>query len=162
MSDWKQFTLVVRPGSQQTAMELANQDLRDVKKDHQSSRKIPFTRTDRVTLYLELADVYRSDGQTKQAGKVMQDAMAEFKGSPEEIRLAVANADLALDRCEQRIINLFLFGTKFFKSIHFERGIFAIHLVENLNLKRNILIAKRFIYGAFHISHRNDSNMWCC
>ena len=82
-------------------MELANQDLREVKKDHQSSRKIPFTRTDRVTLYLELADVYRTDGQTKEAGKVMQDAMAEFKGSPEEIRLAVANADLALDRCDQ-------------------------------------------------------------
>ena len=85
----------------QTAMELANQDLREVKKDHQSSRKIPFTRTDRVTLYLELADVYRTDGQSKEAGKVMQDAMAEFKGSPEEIRLAVANADLALDRCDK-------------------------------------------------------------
>ena len=102
MSDGKQFTLMATPGvPKQTAMELANQDLREVKKDHQSGRKIPFTRTDRVTLYLELADVYRTHGQSKEAGKVMQDAMAEFKGSPEEIRLAVANADLALDRCDQ-------------------------------------------------------------
>ena len=102
MSDGKQFTLMATPGvPKQTAMELANQDLREVKKDHQSGHKIPFTRTDRVTLYLELADVYRTHGQSKEAGKVMQDAMAEFKGSPEEIRLAVANADLALDRCDQ-------------------------------------------------------------
>ena len=56
--------------------------------------------TMQVTLFLELAEVYRCDGQAQEATRIMQEAMAEFQGGPEEIRLAVANADLALDRGE--------------------------------------------------------------
>ena len=62
----------------QTALTLANQQ--DDKSKSGSDRTIPFTRTERVTLFLEMADVYRADGQTKEAASVMQDAMAEFQG----------------------------------------------------------------------------------
>merc|ERR1719266_2347512 len=65
-----------------------------------NSRKIPFTRTDRVTLFLELADAFRISGQNQEASRTMQEALSEFQGTPEEMRIAVANADLALERGE--------------------------------------------------------------
>ena len=33
-----------------------------------------------------------------EAAKVMQDAMNEFEGSPEEIRISISNSDLAINR----------------------------------------------------------------
>lgn len=73
---------------------------------HNSSWKWPnsmlyfFRRSERLSLYLELADCLRADGQTQEAARVMQEAMKEFSGSGEELRLTVANADLALERGE--------------------------------------------------------------
>jgi tetratricopeptide repeat protein 21B len=39
-----------------------------------------------LSLYLELADVYRMCNRSQEATRTMQEAMAEFQGSPEEIR----------------------------------------------------------------------------
>lgn len=54
--------------------------------------------SDRVDIYLELADTHRQLNQPHEAAKVMQDAIHEFSGTPEEIRVTIANADLALDQ----------------------------------------------------------------
>ncbi|KAK3551904.1 hypothetical protein QTP70_031550 [Hemibagrus guttatus] len=52
--------------------------------------------SERVSLFLELADALRLNGEQHEATKVIQDAMWQFKDTPEEMRVMVANVDLAL------------------------------------------------------------------
>eukprot|EP00731_Ephydatia_muelleri_P012930 Em0007g240a len=61
-----------------------------------SSLLPPLTLGERLDVYLELASAYTKMGQQADASKVMQDAMAEFTGSAEEVRVQIANADLLL------------------------------------------------------------------
>ncbi|XP_053350629.1 tetratricopeptide repeat protein 21B [Clarias gariepinus] len=49
-----------------------------------------------ASLYLELADALRLNGDQHEATKVIQDAICRFKGTPEEVRVTLANVDLAL------------------------------------------------------------------
>ncbi|XP_071943351.1 tetratricopeptide repeat protein 21B-like [Antedon mediterranea] len=60
--------------------------------------KHPVSQNDRISVFLELADAYRLTNSTHEAAKIMQDAINEFSGTPEEVRITVANADLALNR----------------------------------------------------------------
>ncbi|XP_054549191.1 tetratricopeptide repeat protein 21A isoform X2 [Talpa occidentalis] len=53
---------------------------------------------ERVSILLELADALRMNGELHEATKVMQDAINEFSGTPEEIRITIANVDLALSK----------------------------------------------------------------
>ncbi|XP_075778959.1 tetratricopeptide repeat protein 21A isoform X3 [Pelodiscus sinensis] len=61
------------------------------------------TTNERVSIYLELAEALRHNGELHEATKVMQDAINEFSGTPEEIRITVANVDLALSKGEVEI-----------------------------------------------------------
>ena len=82
-------------------MELAQdqkQKSKSNKKPGSGAKKINFSKSDNVSLYLELADCYRMSGQNQKASRVMQEAMAEYKGTSEEIRITVANADLAAEK----------------------------------------------------------------
>ncbi|XP_070311543.1 tetratricopeptide repeat protein 21A isoform X3 [Odocoileus virginianus] len=54
--------------------------------------------SERVSILLELADALRMNGELHEATKVMQDAINEFSGTPEEIRITIANVDLALSK----------------------------------------------------------------
>ena len=45
------------------------------------------TVNDRVSVFLELADAHLALNQQHEAAKVMQDAVHEFQGTPEEIRI---------------------------------------------------------------------------
>ena len=56
------------------------------------------TVNDRVSVFLELADAHLALNQQHEAAKVMQDAIHEFQGTPEEIRIMISNADLAVGR----------------------------------------------------------------
>lgn len=58
----------------------------------------PLSLNEEVTVYLELASVHTELGQKHEATKVMQDAINKFEGTSEEIRITVANSDLALSR----------------------------------------------------------------
>ncbi|KAK9829513.1 hypothetical protein WJX72_006291 [[Myrmecia] bisecta] len=53
---------------------------------------------ERVTIYLLLAQVLNTAGKVPEATKVMQDALREFKGTSEEVRITIANSDLAVAR----------------------------------------------------------------
>lgn len=53
---------------------------------------------DRVSVFLELAETHRMLDEQHEAAKVMQDAINEFQNTPEEVRIAIANADLSLAR----------------------------------------------------------------
>ncbi|NP_001085105.1 tetratricopeptide repeat protein 21B [Xenopus laevis] len=52
--------------------------------------------SDKVSIYLELAELLRLNGEQHEATKIIQDAINEFGGTPEEIRIVVANADMAV------------------------------------------------------------------
>ncbi|XP_039350644.1 tetratricopeptide repeat protein 21B isoform X4 [Mauremys reevesii] len=52
--------------------------------------------SNRVSIFLELVDAHRLNGEQHEAAKVLQDAINEFTGTPEELRVVIANADLAL------------------------------------------------------------------
>ncbi|XP_078391007.1 tetratricopeptide repeat protein 21B [Cetorhinus maximus] len=54
--------------------------------------------SDRVSVYLELVDAHHSNGEQHEATKVMQDAILEFAGTPEETRVTISNVDLALSQ----------------------------------------------------------------
>ncbi|XP_070632170.1 tetratricopeptide repeat protein 21A isoform X2 [Bos indicus] len=54
--------------------------------------------SERVSILLELADALRMNGELHEATKVMQDAINEFSGTPEEMRVTIANVDLALSK----------------------------------------------------------------
>ncbi|XP_078334497.1 tetratricopeptide repeat protein 21B-like isoform X7 [Crassostrea virginica] len=53
---------------------------------------------DRVSVFLELAEAHTALGETHEAAKVMQDAINEFSGTAEEVRITIANADLSIAR----------------------------------------------------------------
>ncbi|XP_014375105.1 tetratricopeptide repeat protein 21A [Alligator sinensis] len=61
------------------------------------------TTSEQVSIYLELAEALRLNGELHEATKIMQDAINEFSGTPEEIRITVANIDLALSKGEVEI-----------------------------------------------------------
>ncbi|XP_049622407.1 tetratricopeptide repeat protein 21A [Suncus etruscus] len=52
----------------------------------------------RVSILLELVDALRLNGELLEATRVMQEAMEELSGTPEESRIAIANVDLALSK----------------------------------------------------------------
>uniref|UniRef100_A0A8C6VC71 Tetratricopeptide repeat protein 21B n=1 Tax=Naja naja TaxID=35670 RepID=A0A8C6VC71_NAJNA len=51
---------------------------------------------DRLSLYLELVEAHRLNGEQHEAIKILQDAINEFSGTSEELRVMITNADLAL------------------------------------------------------------------
>lgn len=54
------------------------------------------TLADKVTLYLQMIDVYILTDQSTDAGQLMEMALTEFENTPEEGRVIIANADLVL------------------------------------------------------------------
>ncbi|XP_032335495.1 tetratricopeptide repeat protein 21B isoform X1 [Camelus ferus] len=50
----------------------------------------------RLSIFLELVEVHRLNGEQHEAAKVLQDAIHEFSGTSEELRVTIANVDLAL------------------------------------------------------------------
>nr|XP_057937823.1 tetratricopeptide repeat protein 21B-like isoform X2 [Doryrhamphus excisus] len=49
-----------------------------------------------VSIFLELAEALRLSDKQQEAAQVMQDAINEFSGTPEELCVTIANVDLAL------------------------------------------------------------------
>uniref|UniRef100_A0A8C8SD14 Tetratricopeptide repeat domain 21B n=1 Tax=Pelusios castaneus TaxID=367368 RepID=A0A8C8SD14_9SAUR len=52
--------------------------------------------SNRVCIFLELVEAHRLNGEQHEAAKVLQDAINEFTGTPEELQVVIANADFAL------------------------------------------------------------------
>uniref|UniRef100_A0A8C3VMN8 Tetratricopeptide repeat protein 21B n=1 Tax=Catagonus wagneri TaxID=51154 RepID=A0A8C3VMN8_9CETA len=64
-----------------------------------SKSKYPKTEVDashRLSVFLELVEVHCLNGEQHEAAKVLQDAIHEFSGTSEELRVTIANSDLAL------------------------------------------------------------------
>uniref|UniRef100_H2Y5V1 Tetratricopeptide repeat protein 21B n=1 Tax=Ciona savignyi TaxID=51511 RepID=H2Y5V1_CIOSA len=54
--------------------------------------------SDRMSIFLELVEAHTANNEQHEAAKVMQDAMIAFQGTPEEMRVKIANAELAVTR----------------------------------------------------------------
>ncbi|XP_046939608.1 tetratricopeptide repeat protein 21B isoform X2 [Lynx rufus] len=59
-------------------------------------RKTEVDANHRLSIFLELVEAHRLNGEQHEAAKVIQDAIHEFSGTSEELRVTIANADLAL------------------------------------------------------------------
>ncbi|KAM9033188.1 tetratricopeptide repeat protein 21B [Sarcophilus harrisii] len=64
------------------------------------SQKYEVDASHRLSVFLELVDAHRLNGEQHEAAKILQDAINEFSGTPEELRVTIANADLALAQGE--------------------------------------------------------------
>lgn len=82
----------------QTTMQLPGVKTGRVTSGKANSRQVHISVNDRVSVFLELAEVHRLLGEQPEASKVMQDAIDAFRGTPEEVRISIANSDLALAR----------------------------------------------------------------
>merc|ERR1719242_2419912 len=82
----------------QMAMLLPGVKRTGVKPSSKVSKGDSISVNDRVSVFLELAEAHRLQNEQHEAAKVMQDAINEFQGSPEEVRILIANADLSLAR----------------------------------------------------------------
>ncbi|XP_034282528.1 tetratricopeptide repeat protein 21B isoform X4 [Pantherophis guttatus] len=60
------------------------------------SKTIEIDGRERLSLYLELVEAHRLNGEQHEAIKILQDAINEFSGTSEELRVMITNADLAL------------------------------------------------------------------
>uniref|UniRef100_A0A670YAJ8 Tetratricopeptide repeat protein 21B n=1 Tax=Pseudonaja textilis TaxID=8673 RepID=A0A670YAJ8_PSETE len=60
------------------------------------SKTIEIDGRDRLSLYLELVEAHRLNGEQHEAIKILQDAINEFSGTSEELRVMITNADLVL------------------------------------------------------------------
>merc|ERR1719262_1655619 len=61
---------------------------------------LPLTLADRAQIFTMLIRSYSKLGRYEEATKCMQDATAEFAGTPEEVTVLVVNADLAIQKGE--------------------------------------------------------------
>uniref|UniRef100_A0A669QPC0 Tetratricopeptide repeat protein 21B n=1 Tax=Phasianus colchicus TaxID=9054 RepID=A0A669QPC0_PHACC len=59
-------------------------------------KRIEIDTSDRVAVFLELVEAHCLNGEPHEAAVALQDAIDEFSGTPEELRLMIANADLAI------------------------------------------------------------------
>ena len=64
--------------------------------------------SDRLSIFLELSEALRAENNIHEATKIMQDAINEFRGTSEESRVMIANANLDLSRgdIESALANL--------------------------------------------------------
>ncbi|KAM5156061.1 tetratricopeptide repeat protein 21B isoform 3-T3 [Callospermophilus lateralis] len=61
----------------------------------------------RLSIFLELVEIHHLNGEHHEAAKVLQDAIHEFSGTSEELRVTIANADLALTQGDvERALNM--------------------------------------------------------
>lgn len=80
----------------QTALNFKN--IRISSPTKSKHKDVDLTLSDRVTLYLQMIDVYIITNQPVEASKLMDHALEEFNGTPENGRVIVANADLLLQQ----------------------------------------------------------------
>lgn len=101
--------------------------------------KIHISVNDRVSVFLELADTHRLLGQQHEAAKVMQDAINEFQGSPEEVRITIANVDLALARGDVEL---------------------ALKTLRNVSPEQQYFVHAREKMANIYLNYRNDKRLY--
>ncbi|BFZ22635.1 hypothetical protein BsWGS_25674 [Bradybaena similaris] len=104
-----------------------------------ASKTDQISTSDRVSVYLELAEAHRLQNQQHEAAKVMQDAINEFQGTPEEVRVLIANADLSLDRGDVEM---------------------ALGMLRNITPDQAYFVEAREKMADIYLNHRKDKRLY--
>lgn len=94
---------------------------------------------DRVSVFLELAEAHTALGETHEAAKVMQDAINEFNGTAEEIRITIANADLSIARGDVEM---------------------AVTMLRNITPDQTYYVKSREKLADIYLHHKKDKRLY--
>ncbi|CAB4022833.1 tetratricopeptide repeat 21B-like, partial [Paramuricea clavata] len=97
------------------------------------------TLSDRVSVYLELAGAHSQLNHGHEAAKIMQDAMNEFSGTSEEVRISIANADLFLKRGDHKE---------------------ALTILRSVTPEQSYFIQAREKMADIYLNHRKDKRLY--
>ncbi|XP_040004915.1 tetratricopeptide repeat protein 21B isoform X1 [Xiphias gladius] len=103
------------------------------------SKKIELSPADCVSVFLELAETLWLNGEQHEAAKVMQDAINEFSGTPEELRVTIANADLALLRGDTEL---------------------ALSMLRNITPEQPYYIQAKEKMADIYLNHRKEKRLY--
>ncbi|XP_041662255.1 tetratricopeptide repeat protein 21B [Cheilinus undulatus] len=103
------------------------------------NKKIELSPADCVSVFLELAEALWLNGEQHEAAKVMQDAINEFSGTPEELRVTIANADLALLRGDTEL---------------------ALSMLRNITPEQPYYIQAKEKMGDIYLNHRKEKRLY--
>uniref|UniRef100_A0A671XGP1 Tetratricopeptide repeat domain 21B n=1 Tax=Sparus aurata TaxID=8175 RepID=A0A671XGP1_SPAAU len=103
------------------------------------NKKIELGPADCVSVFLELAEALWLNGEQHEAAKVMQDAINEFSGTPEELRVTIANADLALLRGDTEL---------------------ALNMLRNITPEQPYYIQAKEKMGDIYLNHRKEKRLY--
>ncbi|KAK3106370.1 hypothetical protein FSP39_018677 [Pinctada imbricata] len=94
---------------------------------------------DRVSVFLELAEAHRVLGEQHEAAKVMQDAINTFSGTPEEVRITIANSELSLARGDIEM---------------------ALGMLRNITPDQPYYVEAREKMADIYLNHRKDKRLY--
>ncbi|XP_061925819.1 tetratricopeptide repeat protein 21B [Entelurus aequoreus] len=94
---------------------------------------------DCLSIFLELAEALWLNGEQHEAAKVMQDAINEFLGTPEEVRVTIANADLALLRGDTEL---------------------ALSMLRNITHEQPYYIQAKQKMADLYLNHKKDKRLY--
>ncbi|XP_074652535.1 tetratricopeptide repeat protein 21B-like [Tubulanus polymorphus] len=102
-------------------------------------QQLDISTNDRVSVFLELADAHRLCNEQHEAVKIMQDAISEFEGTPEEIRITIANADISIAHGDVDS---------------------AINTLRNVQPGQPYFVQAREKMAEIYLQHRNDKRLY--
>uniref|UniRef100_A0A671Q659 Tetratricopeptide repeat protein 21B-like n=1 Tax=Sinocyclocheilus anshuiensis TaxID=1608454 RepID=A0A671Q659_9TELE len=103
------------------------------------SKRVELSSADCVSVFLELAEALWLNGEQHEAAKVMQDAINEFTGTPEELRVTIANADLALMRGDTEL---------------------ALSMLRNITPEQPYYIQAKAKMAEIYLNHRKEKRLY--
>uniref|UniRef100_A0A8B9LA54 Tetratricopeptide repeat domain 21B n=1 Tax=Astyanax mexicanus TaxID=7994 RepID=A0A8B9LA54_ASTMX len=103
------------------------------------ARRVELSAADCVSVYLELAEALWLNGEQHEAAKVMQDAINEFTGTPEELRVTIANADLALLRGDTEL---------------------ALSMLRNITQDQPYYVQAKEKMAGIYLNHRREKRLY--
>ncbi|KAK7913141.1 hypothetical protein WMY93_013352 [Mugilogobius chulae] len=103
------------------------------------SKRSDLSPADCVSVFLELAEALWLNGEQHEAAKVMQDAIISFAGTPEELRVTIANADLALMRGDTEL---------------------ALSMLRNITPEQPYYIQAKEKMADIYLNHRRDKGLY--
>uniref|UniRef100_A0A8C9YUL6 Tetratricopeptide repeat domain 21B n=1 Tax=Sander lucioperca TaxID=283035 RepID=A0A8C9YUL6_SANLU len=103
------------------------------------NKKIELSPADCLSVFLELAEALWLNGEQHEAAKVMQDAINEFSGTSEELRVTIANADLALLRGDTEL---------------------ALSMLRNITPEQPYYIQAKEKMADIYLNHRKEKRLY--
>ena len=95
--------------------------------------------SDRLSIFLDLSEALRAENNVHEAAKIMQDAINEFRGTSEESRVMIANANLDLSRGDTES---------------------ALSNLKKIESDKPYYIQAREKMAEIYLNHRNDKRLY--